>query len=303
MHLVCLGVMRRLLRFWISGPLKCRLPSFSVKLLSDKLMKIKSFIPTEFARKPRRIDELDRWKATELRLFLLYTGPVALDGILQPEIYSNFMLFFVAIFMLASPKLCLSHWGRAKQLLTLFTDHFAKLYGCEMLVYNVHGLTHLADDVRIHGQLDNFSGFPFENYLGILKKLVRKAHLPLSQVIRRLYERVDLSDDDVVSDPMKKCHSEGPLPLEFPSGCSQFRELFLHNFCIKTSDGNNCAALNNRIVLIRNIVKVANITYLVFEGFVHCCNLFEYLYNHLTLGFIWFMIFLAKLNVLSLMRS
>ena len=168
-----------------------------------------------------------------------------LGGILQPEIYSNFMLLFVAIFLLVSPKLCLSHCDHAKQLLTLFTGPFAKLYGCDMLVYNVHGLTHLADDVHIHGHLDNFAGFPFENYLGILKKLVRKAHLPLSQVIRRLYERVDIdmSDNDMVPNAMKKCHSEGPLPPEFPSGCFQFRELFLDNFCIKANIGNNRVAV------------------------------------------------------------
>jgi len=39
------------------------------------------------------------------------------------------------------------------------------LYGPGMMVYNVHGLMHLADDVRVFGALDNFSVFPFENKL------------------------------------------------------------------------------------------------------------------------------------------
>lgn len=55
-------------------------------------------------------------------------------------------------------------------------------------MYNIHNLVHLADDAQHFGSLDNFSAFPIENYLGMLKKLVRKAHPPLQQVIRRLGE-------------------------------------------------------------------------------------------------------------------
>jgi hypothetical protein len=39
------------------------------------------------------------------------------------------------------------------------------VYGKGMLVHNVHGLIHLADDARIFGALDNFSAFLYENTL------------------------------------------------------------------------------------------------------------------------------------------
>ena len=36
-------------------------------------------------------------------------------------------------------------------------------------MYNVHGLTHLAEDVKDFGPLDSNSAFSFENFLGQLK--------------------------------------------------------------------------------------------------------------------------------------
>ena len=57
-------------------------------------------------------------------------------------------------------------------ILRTFIHNALALYGQEMLVYNVHALVHLADDVQRFGPLDEFSAFPFENSLGHLKKLI-----------------------------------------------------------------------------------------------------------------------------------
>ena len=92
MHLVCLGVVRRLLKFWMKGPLATRLGSRVKEKISDKLLLLRPHIPQEFARKPRQLKDVDRWKATEFRQFLLYTGPTVLLGNLPDELYDNFML-------------------------------------------------------------------------------------------------------------------------------------------------------------------------------------------------------------------
>jgi len=190
MHLVCLGVVRRLLDLWMSsiGPLQCRLSGRQVKAISERLSNLKAFIPVEFARKPRSLEERLKWKATEFRQFLLYTGPVVLRGFLAEQVYNNFMLLSVAICILANPSFCFSMNEFANTLLVSFVEHFSKLYGPEFVVYNIHGLIHLSGDVRLHGHLDLISAFPFENYLQKLKKMIRKPHSPLTQVIRRLSE-------------------------------------------------------------------------------------------------------------------
>jgi len=50
--------------------------------LSSQLLKLNGSFLSEFARQPRSVSELDRWKATELRSFLLYSGPVILRPLL-----------------------------------------------------------------------------------------------------------------------------------------------------------------------------------------------------------------------------
>lgn len=64
MHVVCLGVTRKMLNFWTKGNLKYRQSSFKIKAISEKLVGMSKHIPSEFARKPRSHSEMDRWKAT-----------------------------------------------------------------------------------------------------------------------------------------------------------------------------------------------------------------------------------------------
>ena len=92
------------------------------------------------------------------------------------------------MYSLASPQCYSTLNDFAVTLLTSFVDHIGQLYGCEFLFYNIHGLTHVSDDVKIHGHLDCRSGFPFENYLRKLKKMVRRPHSPFAQVVCRLSE-------------------------------------------------------------------------------------------------------------------
>ena len=49
----------------------------------------------------------------------------------------------------------------------------------EPALYNVHKLIHAADDVTIFSPLESFSAFVFENFLGVLKILLRKKWQPL----------------------------------------------------------------------------------------------------------------------------
>ena len=50
MHLVCLGVMRRSLSFWLRGPLKTRMSSKYVEALSKLLIELRPYTPSEFVR-------------------------------------------------------------------------------------------------------------------------------------------------------------------------------------------------------------------------------------------------------------
>ena len=174
----------------IRGPItnSCRVGQSTINCISDKVIELSYCLPKEFVRKGRRLKDVDRWKATEFRLFLLYTGPVILQKCLRKVMYDNFMLLFVGICCLTSPKLCVTHCDYARDLLKMFVTQFADLYGEEQLSYNVHSLVHLPADVKRYGPLDSFSCFPFESFLGKLKRLVRGQNRPLEQIIRRIGE-------------------------------------------------------------------------------------------------------------------
>ena len=288
MHLVCLGVVRKLLKFWLGGKISTcensasRLSAQTVQGLSDRLLRLGYCIPQEFARKPRALCEIDRWKATEFRQFILYTGPVVLSGVLSDNVYNHFMLLFCGITLLTSPLYCQEYADYAQSLLVHFVTACEGIYGADFLVYNVHGLTHLAEDVKRHGSLDSFSAFPFENQLKTLKRLVRKSGNPLEQCIRRLAEKRTFAKLKEFPDQgfalPKVEHSLGPVPEDY-DGCVQFMQLKFHKYKIniKRFPHDCCVAIKeNGPVLIVNILLHGDGLYVVCRPFKVLSDLFSY---------------------------
>jgi len=226
----------------------------------DLLIKfLLQFMPREFLRKGRALADVDRWKATEFRQFLLYLGPVILRGSLPLNYYRHFMLFSVAIYCLSSPLFYQVYCDYAKQLLVLFVSQIGELYGDNQYVYNMHGLVHLADDVSQYGALDGFSSFVFESFLGRLKKLVRKPNYPLQQVVRRLSENCmgNFLSKNASSgkNSVKKQHFNGPLPRDY-ARYLQFAQIWLPNSVfLSVQEGDNCVLVQGKVCIIQNILS------------------------------------------------
>jgi len=289
MHLVCQGVMRRLINFWLKGPVHkdpkhaSRLSAVTVARLSEKLINIADFVPREFARKPRTVAELDRWKATEFRQFLLYTGPVVLRGILTDDVFNHFMQLSVGITLLCSLRFCHNNVQNdyAHALLVSFVEQASSLYGPGFMVYNVHCLSHLAADGRIFGSLDNISAFPFENHLKQLKSSVRKRSLPLPQIVRRISEKhafcntntkASCDENSIIA---KGEHYDGPVPDEYV-GAQQFSQLFTRNCFISLCAKDGCVAVEKscKPSLVRNILLLHDTYCLVCEELMSPSDLF-----------------------------
>ena len=279
MHLICLGVTRRLILLWKRGPLRCRISAQSVREISELLVSLKGFVPREFARKPRSLMDIDRWKATEFRQFLLYTGPVVLSQTLPDEMYKNFLILSVAVHILLSPHLCRpTLLNNAKILLVNFVEHFGDLYGKDQIVYNVHSLIHIHQDAVQYGPLDNVSAFPFENYLGKLKKLVRKPSQPLQQIVRRLSEKRDHGVRPKKVERLKGKHMNGPVPRELSDTiCQQYQELNGPFGCIRiTCHADNCVEVQGKVAVVKNIVVHDGTEYIVYVRFRTCSDFFMY---------------------------
>ncbi|XP_025075174.1 uncharacterized protein LOC112552922, partial [Pogonomyrmex barbatus] len=155
MHLVCLGVMKKLLQLWTGGYQTSRLSGRKIVELSEKLITMSKWVPKEFARKPRSLDELKYWKATELREFLLYfLEPVILINIMPEDNLFHFNAINCAIRILCHPTDCFHNNKYTKDLLNEFVHIFKYLYDEETIVYNVHNLIHINEDVLMFGPLD-----------------------------------------------------------------------------------------------------------------------------------------------------
>lgn len=157
MPLVCLGVVKRLILLWLKGPLNVRLGANISTHISKSLCNLRHHIPSEFARRPRGFWEIDRWIATKYRQFLLYTGPIVLGTLINEMMYKHFMLLSVGLHILLNSHLVEEYSDYSYQLLKAFVQHFGQIYGNNYLVYNVHGLVHIAADAEKFGSLDIIS--------------------------------------------------------------------------------------------------------------------------------------------------
>ncbi|CAN7942719.1 unnamed protein product, partial [Ixodes hexagonus] len=242
MRLVLLGVVRKFVKYWASGPFSVRRSSGQLEVMNKRIRLLRPHTPSDFSRMLRTLEERDKWKATEARLFLLYACPVVLKGVLTEESFRHFVTLHVAI-RIPCTKDCPEHLvSSADQLLHYFVEQASseRLYGETVHVYNVHGLIHLAQDVRAFGPLDSFSSFPFENYLGSLKKKVRSGSRPLAQVYRRLKERMACTNSPSETNEavVLREHTNGPVPPAFINA-RQFMEVVYHEQSLKTTEGDN----------------------------------------------------------------
>ena len=205
----------------------------------------------------------------------MYTGPVVLSGVLSDAVYNHFLLLSVGITLLVSPKFCGPYADYAHSLLCLFVEQAKHIYGEDFIVYNVHGLTHLAADVKQHGCLDLVSAFPYENKLQELKKLVRKRSCPLPQIIRRLSEkRTAFSELGVVSVDRILCereHTDGPVPHGY-SDAVQYAQLNAKTYKINIKRSADCCVLVRNIGPVKavNILSHCSAVYIVYRRFEIC---------------------------------
>lgn len=248
MHCVLLGVMKQLLTLWI----KVRSRPFSlhndqIEMISKYMLMLAPQIPSEFQRKPRGLSDFERFKATELRLFLLYIGPVVLKENLPNIYYKHFLKLHTAIRILSDVEDCISNNELAKNMLVDFVQEFKPLYGDHTINFNVHNLIHLANDVLSFGNLDNYSAFKFENYMQILKKKIRKGSQALTQLVNRITEEKGVIEK--YGDTNSKKYPI--LGRKLRMNC--YESVEMKEFKLSIKPPNNFCILNGKVIKIEAI--------------------------------------------------
>ncbi|XP_043279868.1 uncharacterized protein [Venturia canescens] len=274
MHLILLGVVKRLLLLWLHGDNSYRLGRLQIKKISKLLKNIRLYIPNDFGRKPQSLEFVKLWKAIEFRQFLLYTGPIVLRKVLSDGMYNHFMTLHVLIRILCEVEQHQDKLDYAENLAKHFIRSFGEIYGVHLITHNVHGIIHLVEDARIHGSIEKFSAFKFENFMQTLKKMVRKPDKPLQQIARRYGEiqtaKTTCSDNNEISDDLNliasSSHNEGPLP---ESCCNpQYKIIRSSKFTIRAGgQADSCCILKNGdIFTVSNIATCRDTQELMIIG-------------------------------------
>ena len=291
MHLVLLGVVRRMVMSWTTKGSKksTRLGDTMLDAISRKLKDFSDLCPQEFGRKSRSLDDISMWKATEFRQFLCYSFVAACRNVLEIAQYEHFLVLVCAMRILLHPTLCQTHNDLADRMLKYFVEQTYVLYGPHFAVYNFHGLTHLATDAKNHGNLDAISSFPYENKLRLIKKLIRSSNNVLVQVVNRLLELEDLdvAPPPVFASKFIKLHETGPLADDDRYNnrdSKRYKAVYFEGIRYASDKGNCCIKIGKKIGFIRNVVENGGDALAVVSMFRRVSDLFTKPLQSSTVG-------------------
>lgn len=122
MHLVDLGVAKKMIISLINNKTTSVMDVFNKNMLSKKLLELSPYIPTEFQRKIRGIEE------------------IKINVV--DDFYYEILLLHISYRLLSTPKHFLSNIKIANDLLKLFVENFPCVFGDCSVTFNVHGLLH-----------------------------------------------------------------------------------------------------------------------------------------------------------------
>lgn len=266
LHNILLGILKKMLDilFGIKG-----LYASNTKLIiNDLIRKAIENQPSDFHRDLRNIEKFKMWKGTELRVFLMFIGPVVLYSTISKEHYGIFMILHTAFAILKDKKFCRQFNSIAEKLLLYFVHEFESCFGSEYITYNFHLATHLSKDCLIYGHLDNFSCFPFESYIGKLKTYVKSPHRPLEQISNRLIENFKVAG--------LKCKGNNPvLKLEQKMDANYYSKLIL-NETIISCNGSDCYVQTtcNKILKVHKFLKTNEEILMIGHEFTNFSNIY-----------------------------
>ncbi len=190
MHAVLEGVVRLLMKFWFNSSKQGQPQYLGRQLTEIDAQLLRQRPPGEFSRPPRSIKkDLNYWKASELRNWLLYYSLPLLLGHLPSLYWHRYALLVCALHILLNNRITLSQVDAAGQLLHDFYVLFPELYGESSCTHNLHLLSHLTKYVRLWGPLWTHSAFGFESKNGQLKHLFHGRN----NIVNQLLFNVDVS--------------------------------------------------------------------------------------------------------------
>lgn len=208
LHLIEVGVMKRMLRIWTNGStiFRKKWSKQQQTFLSYQILLMNKVLPSDIHRKVRGLQFIKFWKTTEFRTFMLYFGIVTFKDLLDDEEYFHFLQLCLGV-RICSSKVYVQRSNYimlARELFSDFCNNFVKIYGKNEVVSNIHNVIHIIDDVEQFGSLNETSTYPFENFLHDIKLRIQASNTPIQQIARRLAEMSFEMENNQINLDIKK---------------------------------------------------------------------------------------------------
>lgn len=251
-HVVCLGVMRHLVKVWTTGKLDYRLNKNTLKTIGEKLEIVAATSPMEFPRRIKPFARMSEWEAYDWKMFLLYYGPLILKTHLPEAHYMNFLYLHLAMRIMTSSEYryttneCSSYI--AGQLIATFVTSFRKLYGQELINHSVHYLLHLEEVFMKMGSLEGVSGFEFSRQLEALKSAL-KFDSNFDEMANFITDSAEASLQNA---------ENSFVPTFGPVVNEEREELRVNNCTITTGGNDNVVITNSGVLQVERIQKADN---------------------------------------------
>lgn len=179
-HCVYKGIFPRFLIFMVLFIQKSGFAA--IGRLYEKLL-----FPREFTRKSRNFDHFKMFKATELRMLVLYGFEMLAQLSHFPgEALKLSRYLTMAVRIMSDPRLYETHRQFACNLCKMFIKKSILFFGDTFVTLAVHLFVHLPAETEKFGPLDKFSVWKFENVLAKLKKMTMSTKNPLVNITKKL---------------------------------------------------------------------------------------------------------------------
>jgi hypothetical protein len=168
LHVLYKGVGLKLLIVLQSGPLNFRISIANQNELSNLLIDVGKYVPSDFQRKPRAFHHIRLWKATEIRFFLIYLVPLVLPQFVSDgAVMDLYLCLHLIAILLNSDNLVPNQHSLIDSLVAMFYTRIGDLFGPDFFSLIVHCLQHLCEDYHRHGSVEKFSTFQMKTLIGM----------------------------------------------------------------------------------------------------------------------------------------
>lgn len=183
--------------------------SLEEKFLGKKIPQLNNLLksiqmPHTIHRKPTQLEEISKWKSSEIKNFLFYQSIPLFLNVLPTNYLYKYLSYFLFVKILYEPIKSEEDLLLAENIIKYYIQSLEDDFSINAYTYTIHAHIHLPNQVRLHGPLHCHSQFFFEGALFNIKNLLHGTKGYINQISSQifLYKDIKLKFEEItIRDP------------------------------------------------------------------------------------------------------